>query len=252
MRRGGGSLLVAIVVLLLVLVVEALLAARGRREPFENPSRSQRMFGERGPALAYAVIGDSTSAGQGGDYERGIALATARHLARERRVTLVNASISGARADDVASEQVEIAAAQAPDVALLAFGANDVIRLTTLRTVRAATETIVERLVAANCDIKIVLTGAPAMGAVPRFAQPLRWVAGLRTRQVNRAIAAIVAERRLTPAPISAETGPLFARDPRLFAADRFHPNERGYATWVPVLTRALDRALEGQPSHCG
>lgn len=34
------------------------------------------------------------------------------------------------------------------------------------------------------------MTGSPAMGVVPRFAQPLRWVAGLRTRHLNAAIAA--------------------------------------------------------------
>lgn len=251
-RRGLRALLLAVVLLMLVLVVEALLASRGRREPFGNPSRMPRVLGEAGPALTYAVIGDSTSAGQGADYERGIALATARHLARERRVTLVNASISGARAADVAAEQVELAAGVRPDVALLAFGANDVIRLTSLGALRDTAEMTVERLVAANCDVKIVLTGAPEMGAVPRFAQPLRWVAGLRTRQVNRTIGAIVAQRELTLAPIAEQTGPLFARDPGLFAADRFHPNDRGYATWAPVLTHALDQALTRQPSHCG
>ena len=48
----------------------------------------------------------------------------------------------------------------------------------------------------------------------------------------------------LTFAPIAAETGPQFRRDPSLFAADRFHPNDRGYATWIPVLNRALNQAV--------
>jgi len=44
-------------------------------------------------------------------------------------------------------------------------------------------------------------------------------------------------------APIAEKTGPLFRADPSLFAADRFHPNDRGYATWIPVLNEALARA---------
>ena len=238
--------------LVALLVVEAVLASRGRREPFEHPSRAALELGQAGRELTYVVLGDSTAAGQGGDYERGIAFSTARHLARGRRVRLVNLSVSGAKAEDVAAHQLAPAARLRPDVVLVAVGANDVVRLSARRTVRAATEAIVDGLVAARCELKIVLTAAPDMGAIPRLAQPLRWVAGARTRQLNQSFETIAAERELTLAPIADETGPLFRRDRTLFAADRFHPNERGYATWSPVLTRALDEALTAQPSHCG
>jgi len=48
----------------------------------------------------------------------------------------------------------------------------------------------------------------------------------------------------LTFAPIADRTGPLFRRDRTLFSDDRFHPNDRGYATWTAVINEALDRAL--------
>jgi lysophospholipase L1-like esterase len=47
----------------------------------------------------------------------------------------------------------------------------------------------------------------------------------------------------VTFAPIAEQTGPLFARDKTLFDSDEFHPNDRGYATWIPVIDRALDEA---------
>jgi len=239
--------------LVALLLLEAVVASRGRREPFENPSRAPRELGQAGPELTYVVLGDSTAAGQGGEYERGIAVSTARHLAgRGRRVRLVNVSVSGAKAEQVAAQQLAAATRLRPDVVLVAVGANDVIRLSGRRTVRAAVESIVEGLVAARCEVKIVLTGAPDMGAIPRFAQPLRWVAGARTKQLNGVFDTVVRERGLTLAPIAAETGPLFRRDRTLFAGDRFHPSDRGYATWSPVLTRSLDEALAAQPSHCG
>lgn len=239
------------VALLALLAIEALLASRGKREAFEHPSRSPRQLGDGGAELTYLVLGDSTATGEGGVYERGIAVASAAHLARRRQVRLVNAAISGARATDVARDQVALADTVRPDVALVAVGANDVIRLSSRPRVRGAIESVVDRLVAARCDVKVVLTGAPDMGSVPRFAQPLRWVAGLRARQLNGVFESIATERELTFARIAGETGPLFRRDQTLFAADRFHPSDRGYATWVPVLARALDEATSRQPTHC-
>ena len=246
----GLGLLVAGVAALLV--AEALLASRGKREPFANPARVPLELGSGDSQLTYVVLGDSTGAGQGARYGQGIAVATARHLtAAGRRVSLVNTAVSGAKAGEVAAGQLPLAVRLRPHVALVAVGANDVVRLSSRRQVREAIETIVDGLVAARCDVKIVLTGAPEMGAVPRFAQPLRWVAGARTAQLNGLFEQIVRERGLTLAPIAAETGARFRRDRTLFASDGFHPSERGYATWVPVLTRALDGALSAQPSHC-
>jgi len=49
-------------------------------------------------------------------------------------------------------------------------------------------------------------------------------------------------------APIGEETGPLFRADRTLFHPDMFHPNERGYATWIPVLDAALREALGSPP----
>jgi len=241
-----GALLAAglLVGLLVVVLVEAWLARRGGVEPFVGPSRAPTTLGSAGPALTYVVLGDSTGAGQGAPPDAGIAVATARHLARSHRVVLTNLAVSGAQMDDVAAGQLDDAVALAPDVVLIAAGANDVTALTSTSSVRDSLETIVDRLRAAAAKVRIVVTAAPDMGAAPRLAQPLRSIAGKRTTQVNDAIGEVVARRRLTLAPIAEQTGPLFRADPTLFAADRFHPSARGYATWVPVLNRALDRAL--------
>ncbi len=235
-----------------LLLIEALLALSGGTEPFKNPSRQPRRLGTHGPALVYVVMGDSTAAGQGGAYERGIALQTAAYLSQSRRVTLTNLSVSGATTDDILRSQLPAALRLKPDIVLLSVGANDVTRLTSGTTLKRSLARIVDRLRESRCDTRIVLTGAPAMGTVRRFAQPLRWVAGLRSSRVNRVFASLIAERQLVWARIAQETGPLFARDATLFAPDRFHPNERGYAAWVPVINAALDEALNQQPiSSC-
>lgn len=212
--------------------------------PFQNPSREIRSFGSSGSAINYIVLGDSTAAGQGAQYEQGIAVGTARELAKSRRVNLINLGISGARARDVESEQLPVAEQRKPDVVLISVGANDVTHLTPACSMRASILHVVQRLRVANPDVAIVITGSPDMGSPPRIPRLLRPIAGWRARSVNRMFRALALEQHLTFAPIADETGPLFRRDPSLFGADRFHPNERGYATWIAVLNRALNEAV--------
>jgi lysophospholipase L1-like esterase len=99
---------------------------------------------------------------------------------------------------------------------------------------------IVRRLNVANPAVKIVLTGSPDMGSPPRIPWALRGLASCRTRAINQMFRAEAARAHLVFAPIAEVTGPLFRRDRSLFHADRFHPNDRGYATWIPVLNQAL------------
>ena len=241
-------LALATIALIALLAIEALIATSTVPDDgYRAPSPAPRAFGSRRrerPRLRYVVLGDSTATGRGAPYERGIAVATAGHLAARRPLTLTNLAVSGARFGDVRRDQLPAAVRIRPDVVLVAAGANDVTGLTRLRSVRADLEEIVDRLRAARCDVAIVVTGSPDVGAVPRLAQPLRAVAGRRTDQVNGAIDDVVRERGLVLAPIAARTGPLFRADRSLFAADDFHPSAAGYATWVPVIEAALDRAL--------
>ncbi|WP_301002519.1 SGNH/GDSL hydrolase family protein [Capsulimonas corticalis] len=232
---------------LLVLGGEAWMATLGPRLHYIDPVYAPMHFGASGPPLTYLVLGDSTAAGQGGDYRIGIAQSTARHLAETYRVTLINQAVSGATAADVVRDQLPRIRALKPDLVLISLGANDVTHFTTAESLRASLETIVTQILADRPGARIVLTASPQMGSVPRFAQPLRWFAGTQTTRINSVFVAVIRERRLTLAPLAAKTGPIFARDPSLFAADQFHPNDRGYAVWILVLNEALDRAM-GNP----
>lgn len=212
---------------------------------FQHPSREPRVFGTAGPPLTYLVLGDSTAAGQGGNYENGIAVATARELGKSRRVVMTNLAVSGARTGDVLDRQLRTG--EKPDLVLLSIGANDVTNLTSISSIRKSLRGIVQRLKAANPAVAIVVTGSPDMEAAPRIPRLLRPIAGWRTEQVNEMFQAVARESGLTFAPIAKETGPLFRRDRSLFDSDLFHPNDRGYATWIPVLNGALAEALAGK-----
>lgn len=217
----------------------------------ERPDHDASMTLGTGPPIRYLVLGDSTAAGVGADYERGIVLETARHLAGSHRVELLNLAVSGARFRDVLRDQLPRAGGWKPDLVLLDVGANDATHLTSSRSMRRDLEEIIRSLLAENCEARIVVTGSPDMGAPPRIPFFLRGLAAARARRINALARQAVSDHDLTFAPIADRTGPAFRSDPTLFHPDRFHPNARGYALWVPVLTEALDAALAKQPGHC-
>jgi len=195
--------------------------------------------------ITYVVLGDSTAAGVGAPPDAGIAVMTARKLTERRPVTMHNFAVSGAKTADVLRDQLASAEASRPDLVLISVGANDVTHLTSVGSVRRDIEAIIARLQAANPRVAIVITGSPDMGAPPRIPRLLRPIAAWRTKRLNRMFESVAAARGVTFAPIAADTGPGFRRDRSLFADDRFHPNARGYATWLPTLDRALEAAIE-------
>lgn len=245
---GGHRVLLYVGVfvgLLLLLVVVELLIVKFNGQPVPVPSipRAVETYGS-GPPLRYVVLGDSTSVGQGGNYDRGIARSTARHLGASHAVTFQNFGVSGARAGDIAGKQAPKAARLRPDVVLVTVCGNDVTHLTSVATVRRQLSETITILRQANPNVVIVLTGSPQMGSIPRFPQPMRYIAKVRTAQMNDMVLALAEAEKVEFAYVADKTGPIFTARPELFAVDKFHPNDKGYDVWTPVLTAALDKAL--------
>lgn len=233
-------------VILLTVVYDGLVIKyNGVNVPTPKTPRVAERYGSAGASLTYVVMGDSTSVGQGGNYDLGFARATARYLGRMRRVTFYNVGISGARSADVVTKQLPAAVSLKPDFVLIAVGANDVTHLTSSSKVRTSLQTTIRALQAANPAVKIVLTGSPQMGSVARFPQPFKALEKLRTGTINKVIAQVAADNQVVVAPLAADTGAIFASHPELYAQDKFHPSTAGYSVWIPVLERAIDKAFQ-------
>lgn len=243
---------IAVLLALVVFVVSQFvyLWLGGTAVPVPDIPRQPQVYGEGDP-LTYVVMGDSVTVGQGGDYDRGVAQMTARHLAKGNKVTMLNTGESGARAHDVLTKQLPQIITKKPDVVLIVVGSNDVTHVTPIAKLKRSLQTTVDSLVAANCNVKIVMTGAGEMGAAKRIPQPTRWLAGQRTKAVNKVFAEIISQNQLTKAQIAEKTGDTFKDNPNLFAPDNFHPNNAGYDTWTAVINDTLDEAIATQPSHC-
>lgn len=240
-----------IVVLFLVLTIEVLIARRGESENFVNPSSTPIVMGDHKSTLRYAVLGDSTAAGQGAPYDQGIAMLSAAHLAKDYRVEMINLSSSGAVSADVVKDQLNAATKFNPDLVLISVGANDTTHLVRPSRVLDNLNKITSDLVKKNCNIKIVITGSPDMGTSPRFLRPLSDVLTSYTGLINNSVYKWTADNHFTLAPIARNTSKAFRQDPTLFAGDRYHPNTRGYQVWLQTIIPAIDDAMATQPSHC-
>ena len=231
---GAGALVVVAVV---VLGGEVLLARRGvdlsEREPYDLGGR---VGGDRPGRVERVVwLGDSTAAGVGASTADE---ALPRQVARlaDRPVDLTVLAVSGARVDDVLADQVDDVPDDA-DTVYVSVGANDTVHLTRAGDFRDRYEQV---LAALPDGVDVVLLGVPDMGSTPRFAQPLRFVAGVRGGTIDAVIADLAAAPGRTYVDIAGETGPAFRRDPgELFAADDYHPSDAGYARWAAAVDAA-------------
>ena len=239
--------------LLLPLLAAALLVAEaawallvGDEVPYTPPSmKPQRTGDPEDPALSLVVLGDSTAAGQGAPYERGIAVGAARTLAAQgRNVTWINLAVSGAKWSDVRADQLRRAVELDADIVLISAGSNDVTGGTSGGSLRGDITAIVGALRADDPAVRILVTGVPDMGSTPRLPQPLRWLAGERAKSLNGVVRATGATLDVVVIPIPERTGPVFRRDHSLFSVDRFHPDARGYAVWREVIDEALEAAF--------
>ncbi len=247
------ALIIGIGLFIALLFTEAMIARSGYIEKYSNPQKDSREFGQ-GEKIIYFVFGDSTAAGQGADYDKGIAVQTAEHLAGKNKVIMYNFAVSGAIVGDVLEKQIPQAELLQikPDVILFSIGGNDVTALTSSHRLKKQLTEIKQKSVKLNCNEKIVFTASPDMGTVPRVLQPLRWIMGLRSKYLNAQVFyPFITENNFTLAPIARETGPIFKKNPQLFGKDKYHPNNEGYPVWTKVINKALDEALSTQPSHC-
>lgn len=242
------KILIALGILVTVLALIALLEYlyirfSGTNVPAPSIPREPKVYGE-GKPLTFVVMGDSTSVSQGGTYENGYAVASAKHLAENYEVTIVNVGISGATAKSVRTEQLDKAVSYKPDIVLLAVGANDVTHWTGFDDAIADLQATIDALKQAKPGVQIVFTRSAAVDAVSRFPigakQLIRW----RVDGFNEAMEPLIKQNNLILAPVAEQTRQIFLDDPSLLAPDNFHPNDRGYAVWIPVINEAIDQAL--------
>lgn len=240
---GAGAVPIAA---LAILGAEVQLARMGPDLPDSTPLDHDGRIGDGpGEPLRVVWLGDSTAAGLGAsDADHAVPRRVARALGRPVELTV--RAVSGDRVADVVADQVGGLAALRPDVVLVSIGANDVVHLTSRSDFRSAYRELVD---AVPEDALLVVLGVPDLGAVPRFAVPLRWIAGHRGGVLDDVSRSVAREAGALYVDIAGETGPAMRADTRrTFAADRYHPSDDGYALWADAVLEVLVPHLPSVP----
>lgn len=180
--------------------------------------------GEPG-GLLYVALGDSAAQGVGASRpERGYVGLLAERMRRQsgRPVLVVNLSRSGATVQDVVAEQLPRLRALSPDVVTVAVGGNDVRAWDPVAFARSTD------LLTAGLPRGAYVADVPSFmhepwerrsdGAARTMARSAR-AHGLEVVPLHAALRAAGARSMLTD-----------------FAADAFHPNDRGHRRWADAL----------------
>ncbi|MEU6660738.1 SGNH/GDSL hydrolase family protein [Streptomyces sp. NPDC046821] len=258
---GGGGIGLVGAAAVGVLIAEAQLAKRqvgNHGSEVRVPSADGlygRVYAER-PSdagadtdpLRFAMLGDSTAAGQGVHRARqtpAALLASGLAAVAERPVELRNVALPGARSDDL-DRQVAVILSDpewVPDVCVVMIGANDVThRMPATRSVRHLSAAV-RALRAAGAEV--VVGTCPDLGTIEPVNQPLRYLARRASRQLAAAQTIGTVEQGGRTVSLGDLLGPEFQANPReLFGPDNYHPSAEGYATAAMAVLPTLCASL--------
>lgn len=184
--------------------------------------------------LRYVALGDSAAQGIGASApERGYVGLLAERLrdASAKPIQVINISRSGAKIEDVVKDQLPRLSQLQPDIVTVAVGGNDIGEWD------AASFAVNAEALCAGLPV-----GKTVVADVPSFMHG-RWRA--RSLEAARILTDACRPRGLRVAQLhstleSQGTRGMFT----LYAADWFHPNDRGYQVWADAFWSELQSLL--------
>lgn len=187
--------------------------------------------GEPG-GIVYVALGDSAAQGIGASSpERGYVQVVAKEVATRSNtpVQIINLSKSGARLKDVLEEQIPKMKTYKPDLVTVSIGANNI---------PAYHEDQFEKKMNAICKL---LPEKSIIATIPYF---MHGQANIDAIQASGVVRTCARQNNLIVAPLYASMEQrgwkaMFTD----YAADWFHPNDRGYKVWADAFVEVLPEA---------
>ena len=192
--------------------------------------------------IQIVALGDSTLTGPGLERPEDIWLHQALEMVDGLGHCIRSFAKGGARVRDVVDDQLVLAVAASPDLAIISIGSNDSLRGVTMPSMRRDLNTILSGLASISV---VVLLGIGDLGTIPRLPQPLAGLARTRGRMVDRMQLEVAANHeQVLKVPLYELAGPVFRANPNLFTPDLFHPNQAGQRVWARAAAPTLCRAI--------
>jgi acyl-CoA thioesterase-1 len=213
-------------------------------EPLASPTPvAQRMLpGDRGQALEYVALGDSSVYGVGASSpERNYVSQLAAHLRSVYPQThVINLGVPGATAADVASRQLKQAVAAKPNLITLSVGPNDITQGKDVEAYERNLNSML-RTLTEQTDAVIVVNLIPDLALAPRFSGALKEQVGRQTVRFNTAIERATRGRDLVVVDLYTPSQQEIPQHPEQLSADNYHPSDAGYARWAELIWQGLE-----------
>ena len=184
----------------------------------------------------YLALGDSVAQGIGASSpQKSYVGQIAQHIEKTtgRKVHIINISVTGAIASEVVTNQLPRIKNLKPDLVTLDIGANDINK----KIPAAEFENNFRIILAAIPTKKTIVADLPTFERGPKQETLIA---------INNMIHPIIAEYGFKLSPIYDFTSATI-HDWTTYAADFFHPSDKGYRNWYNAFATKLDSTINNQ-----
>ncbi len=229
-----GKIILILILLYLIFELGLFFYKYTHRPDLPDIDQSQKTLGT-GPGLRYIAAGDSTAVGVGAsETEKTHAYQIAENLSEAHTVVYKNIGVIGATTKDVLEKQIDEIVAYEPDIVTVSIGGNDATHLVSRKAILHNYENIVARL-EQETTAQIYITNTLYF----KGANILPWfyiaLIEYRSKSLNRKILDLESDR-IHVVNIHDFGWSQFPDMRTTYAADRFHPNDTGYANWLAAF----------------
>ena len=231
-----------------VIAIAAMLVAGGiflGTRPAER-DRPRRLPKDRGAAVTYVALGDSTVYGMGASSREKnyVSRLHVRLRSVYPQAQMTNLGVSGATSADVMRDQLQRAVALHPDLVTLSIGPNDITQGRDVQQFERNIETIFDTL-SRDTRAVVVANLMPDMAVAPRFKGPEKTAVGRQTILFNEALERKGRQYGVEIVDLYAPSQQEVPNHPELVASDDYHPSDEGYARWAELMWRGVEARIE-------
>ena len=161
---------------------------------------------------------------------------------------VANLAVNGYTSSDVIERELPELDALQPELVSLLIGVNDVVQGVSDSEYAANVALILDRLVEAVGEGRIVCVATPDYTLTPRgasFGDPVQQ--SDRIVRVNAILREACDQRGISFVPQVFEISQRVTEDPTLVADDGLHPSGAQYALWTDAIEPVVRAALEGR-----
>lgn len=232
MVRKMLTLMVAVIVVIIAIDAAFLAVALVRGSALAKQSKAfqKDLTAARKRLL---VVGDSTGVGTGAERPRDSVAGRLAEILPD--VEIVNLARDGARTAELL-DQLDKASGTPFDAILIQTGGNDILRITSLRRLRASTRALLQAAKKrAGC---VVMMSTGDVGAAPAFPWPVDAFYSLRTRKVRGLFLELASRAGIDYVDLydPGADNPFHANPDMHYARDGLHPSAAGYGLWFEKL----------------